>query len=74
MSDFIFNNENVVFYETFTNIKTGEIRKHELQLYMETQREILKIARSAGFILESQTEMDNCQHTNQYLYVLQKPR
>jgi SAM-dependent methyltransferase len=74
MSDFIFNNENVVFYETFTNIKTGEIRKHELQLYMETQREILKIARSAGFILESQTEMDNCQHTSQYLYVLQKPR
>jgi SAM-dependent methyltransferase len=74
MSDFIFDNENVVFYETFTNKHTGAIRKHELQLYMQKQREILKIARNVGFILKSHSEMDKCDHTKQYLYVLQKPR
>lgn len=73
-ADFTFKGSNVTFYETFSNKKTNAIRKHELKLYMETQKDILKHARNAGFILKSQTAMDNCEHKHQYLYILQKPR
>uniref|UniRef100_A0A6C0BRM9 Methyltransferase type 11 domain-containing protein n=1 Tax=viral metagenome TaxID=1070528 RepID=A0A6C0BRM9_9ZZZZ len=74
VSDFVFNGSNVTFVETFTDKKTKDVRKHELSLYMETQKEILEIARSVGFILLSSIEMKHCGHTEQYLYVLQKPR
>ena len=73
-SDFIFNGKDVIFYETFTNKETGRIRKHELKLYMDYQREILKLARNVGFILEAHSEMDKCEYKKQYLYVLRKPR
>ena len=73
-ADFTFKGSDVTFYETFKNKKTNHIRKHELKLYLEYQKDILKHSRNAGFILTSQTEMSNCQHNNQYLYILQKPR
>ena len=41
---------------------------------MESQQKILSIARDAGFILESESEMKKCRYYNQYIYILQKPQ
>lgn len=62
------------FNETFTNRQNGAVRKHEHKLYMESQQKILSMARDAGFILESESEMKKCRYYNQYIYILQKPQ
>ena len=41
-------------------------------LYMNTQKEILSIAKNIGFILHSKIDMVKCHNENQYLYVLKK--
>lgn len=71
------NNEtddvNAIFHETFKPLKKGGvIRKNEHKFYMPTQAKILSMAKEAGFILFSQTDMVKCQYSQQYLYVLQK--
>lgn len=67
-------NDQAEFIETFTNKKTGDIRKHTHTLHMGTQKKILSIAQGAGFVMISQTEMKKVGYNNQYLYVLQKPK
>ena len=64
---------NAIFHETFKPLKKGGIiRKNEHKFYMPTQAKILSMAKEAGFILFSQTDMVKCQYSQQYLYVLQK--
>ena len=73
-SNFNLNGPNdATLKETFRNKQNGSIRKNEHHFYMEPQKTILAIAKNAGFILISQTEMIGCQHDDQYIYVLQKP-
>ena len=43
------------------------------QLYMETQRHILSLARQTGFILKGKIDMVGCQYEYQYIYILTKP-
>ncbi len=64
---------NAIMKETFKTIKTGNVRQNEHKLYMLTQAEILDIAKSAGFIIESKIDMVECQYDSQYIYILQKP-
>ena len=65
---------NAILHETFKPFKKGgQIRKNEHKFYMPTQAKILTMAKEAGFILFSQTDMIKCQYTHQFLYVLQKP-
>jgi len=64
---------NAVMKETFKTYKNGNIRQNEHQLYMLTQAEILDIAKSAGFIIDSKIDMVDCQYDSQYIYILQKP-
>ena len=64
---------NAIMNETFKNNKDGNIVKNEHQLYMQTQSEILDIAKSVGFIIHSKIDLLKCQYENQYIYILQKP-
>mgnify|MGYP001178579473 FL=1 len=59
--------------ETFQHKKNGEVRKNRHIFYMPTQKDVLALARSAGFILSSESEMKKVGYANQYIYVLQKP-
>jgi SAM-dependent methyltransferase len=65
-------NENIaVLNETFKN-KNGGVRKNEHKFYMETQKEILGLAKETGFILHAKIDMLSCQYENQYIYILKK--
>ena len=70
---FDLNGDVATFSETFTNRKNGSVRKHTHDLYMETQKNILSIAQSVGFIMASQAEMKEVGYKKQFIYVLQKP-
>jgi SAM-dependent methyltransferase len=64
---------NAIMKETFKNNKTGNVRQNEHKLYMLTQAEILDIAKSVGFIIDSKIDMLECQYDSQFVYILQKP-
>ena len=65
---------NAILHETFKPFKKGgQIRKNEHKFYMPSQAKVLAMAKEAGFILFSQTDMIKCQYAHQFLYVLQKP-
>jgi ubiquinone/menaquinone biosynthesis C-methylase UbiE len=64
---------NAIMKETFINNKNGNVRENEHKLYMLTQAEILDIAKSAGFIIDSKIDLLDCQYDSQYVYILQKP-
>lgn len=67
------NDPNALMIETFLNNRNGNVRKNEHKLYMLTQAEILDIAKSVGFIIETKIDLLPCQYESQYIYVLQKP-
>jgi ubiquinone/menaquinone biosynthesis C-methylase UbiE len=75
MKETVESNEepNAIMKETFKTNKTGNVRQNEHQLYMLTQAEILDIAKSVGFIIDSKIDLVDCQYDSQYVYVLQKP-
>jgi ubiquinone/menaquinone biosynthesis C-methylase UbiE len=64
---------NAFMLETFKDNTSGNVRQNEHQLYMNTQSDILDIAKSVGFIIDSKIDLLNCQYDSQYIYVLQKP-
>lgn len=67
------NEPNAIMKETFKNYKSGDVRQNEHKLFMSTQAEILDIAKSVGFILDSKIDLLECQYESQYIYILQKP-
>ena len=71
--DVVNDDDIAIFNEVFKDKKTGNIRKNEHKLYMLSQRDILSMAKDAGFILRSKIDMTKCQYADQYLYILQKP-
>jgi len=70
---FDMKDDNAYLIETFKSKKDNSIRKNEHHLYMPTQSSIISMAKDAGFILISKSEMSSCQHNHQYIYILQKP-
>lgn len=58
--------------ETF-KMQNGGVRKNNHQFYMETQKEILSMAKNVGFILHAKIDMLTCQYAHQYIYILKKP-
>ena len=64
---------NALMKETFKTFKNGNERQNEHRLYMLTQTEILDIAKSVGFIIDSKINLMDCQYDSQYVYILQKP-
>jgi SAM-dependent methyltransferase len=65
--------DDAYLVESFKSKNDGSIRKNEHHMYMPTQERILAMARDAGFIIISKSDMKSCQHDNQFIYVLQKP-
>lgn len=61
------------FVETIIDDKTKNIRQNTHKLYMPTQRKILSLAKSVGFILKGKVDMVTTQYEYQYLYILYKP-
>lgn len=61
------------FNELFKDDASGNTRKNEHKFYMESQKEILRIAKSCGFIMKGYIDMVACQYDNQYIYLLYKP-
>ena len=65
--------ENIaIFNETFKK-NNGGVRQNEHTFYMETQKDILSIAKDVGFILDVKIDMLKCQYEHQFIYILQKP-
>jgi len=62
-----------MFDETFKDDKTGNVRQNNHVLYMDTQKNILSIAKNTGFILHGKIDMVTCMYEYQYIYILQKP-
>ena len=61
------------FVETITDDKTKNIRQNTHKLYMPTQKHILSLAKSVGFILKGKVDMVSTQYEYQYMYILYKP-
>jgi ubiquinone/menaquinone biosynthesis C-methylase UbiE len=62
-----------IFDETLKDDSTGHVRQNEHTLYMDTQKNILSLAKSAGLILKGNVNMVSCNYAYQYLYILTKP-
>ena len=68
------NNKNEAkFTEKFKDDVDGKVRKNEHIMYMPTIDFIVNLAQQAGFILDSEIDLVNCQYEYQYLYVFIKP-
>ena len=52
--------------------KNQQKRVNNHTLYMETQKEILGIAKSIGFVIKAKINMSEAKFNNQYIYVLYK--
>ena len=62
------------FVEKFKNKKNGKMfRKQEHKFYMESEANILTMAKNAGFIILGKVDLIKVGYEYQYLYVLQKP-
>jgi SAM-dependent methyltransferase len=68
------NDNSAKFVESFKNKKTGKVfRKQEHDLYMEPYKEILAMAKDAGFIVQGKVDLLQSGYEYQYLFVLVKP-
>jgi SAM-dependent methyltransferase len=73
-SDFkLKGDKRATFHEVIKFKKDGRVRKNEHTLYMNTQKNILAIAKNVGFILIKTIDLSFAQYDQQYIYVLQKP-
>ena len=62
-----------IFKEKFKNDTDGHVRQNVHKLYMPTQKQVLKIAKDAGFIMHSKIDLVKSGAEYEYLYVLTKP-
>ena len=61
------------FDEIFKDKKTNNVRANKHTLYMDTQKNILSLAKNVGFILKGKIDLIGCQYEYQYLYIMYKP-
>lgn len=66
-------NDLATYKEIFIDDKTKKVRQHNHVYYMETQKQILQMAKDAGFIMVAQVDLMNAGYDYQYVYILQKP-
>ena len=55
--------------KNLTRYLTKNIRQNTHKLYMPTQKHILSLAKSVGFILKGKVDMVSAQYEYQYLYI-----
>ena len=61
---------NVIVTETFKDNYDGKVRQNEINLAMDSPKDILFIAQKCGFLLHSQTTYKNDDY--QYIFILEK--
>lgn len=67
------NNNNATFIEKFKNKENGKIfRRHDHKMYMESEKDILEIAKEAGFIVKGKIDLIKAGYEYNYLYIFQK--
>lgn len=66
-------NNKAKFVETFKDDSSGNVRKNVHTLHMETQKNILAMAKQTGFILKGKIDLVKAMYEYQYLYILYKP-
>jgi 2-polyprenyl-3-methyl-5-hydroxy-6-metoxy-1,4-benzoquinol methylase len=67
------NDSTVIVKETFTDAATNNIRQNELTMHMEPIENILKIAKTNGFIVHGKSSMKSMNgDENQFLYILER--
>lgn len=71
--DFDKHNNKAEFTETFKDDTSGNVRKNVHTLYMETQKNILALAKQRGFILKGKIDLVRTMYEYQYIYILYKP-
>ena len=65
---------SATFVEKFQNKKDGKtFRKQEHNMYMETEQDILSMAKTSGFIIKGKIDLIKSGYEYQYLYLFQKP-
>ena len=67
------NNNTAEFDETFKDNKSNNVRANKHILHMDTQKNILSLAKNVGFILKGKIDLIGCQYEYQYLYIMYKP-
>lgn len=66
--------DEYIVTETFTDSINGNVRHNEMTMYMESKRELMKIAQDTGFeFVEEKTYINELYDDNQFLVVLVKP-
>lgn len=79
-NDFVYNSNfdlnpssNIATFSEKFKFSNGKTRKQEHQLYMESESEIINMAKNAGFIVHGQIDLIKCAYENQYLIIFMKP-
>ena len=68
------NNDEATFVEKFKNKSTGKVfRKQEHKMYMESEKDILRMAQDQGFILQGKIDLIKSGYEYNALYILIKP-
>lgn len=68
------SNNTAKFVEKFKNRQTDKaFRRQEHQMYMESDADILEMAKQVGFIVEGKIDLIKATYEYQYLYILKKP-
>lgn len=63
-------NNQSLYIEKFHNLNNGKVfRKNEHTFYMESEDDIINIAKSEGFIVEAKIDLLKASYEYQYLYV-----
>ena len=66
------NPKNACLREKFIDVNNN-VRVNEHTMFMDTQKNILSIAKKEGFILFAQLSLELVNYQYQYIYILQKP-
>lgn len=68
-------NNRAIFTEKFMNKQTGNVfRKQRHEMYMESEDDIVEIAKKVGFIVQSKIDLIKAGYEYQYLYTFVKPQ
>jgi len=60
------------YEEKFENFETHNIRKNQINLYIPSNDEIIKLAKSKGFVLKDKKSLDSIDHSDEYLFIFKK--
>ena len=66
------SNNVATFSEKF-KFNNGKTRKQEHKLYMDSETDIIDMAKNAGFIVHGQIDLIKCAYENQFLIIFMKP-